>query len=77
MKTRTQFSEPEPEDFTITDRPRGGYDVGVVEGDFLGNFKTYSEAQLAIREKMTADQFWPNVWMIDDHGGVELLQLTV
>jgi hypothetical protein len=75
MKTE-QHNEPEPEDYTITDRPRGGYDVAEVEGKFLGNFKTYSEAQLFIRGKMSADQFWPNVWMIDDHGGAELVQLT-
>jgi hypothetical protein len=79
MKTQTQFSEPEPEDYTISDcGPLGSlYGVGQVEGKYLGTFKTYSEAQLAIREKMTAEQFWPNVWMIDDHGGASLLQLTV
>jgi hypothetical protein len=69
--------EPGPEDYTITDRPRGGYDVAIVEGKFLGNFKTYSEAQLAVRADMDASQFWPNVWTISDHGNAELVQLTV
>jgi hypothetical protein len=68
---------PEPEDYTITDTPRGGYNVGVVEGKFLGNFPTYSDAQLAVRADMDANQFWPNVWTISDHGNASLVQLTV
>jgi hypothetical protein len=69
--------EPEPEDYTIADNTRGGYNVGIVEGKFLGNFKTYSEAQIAVVEDMKANQFWPNVWTISDHGNAELVRLTV
>ncbi len=69
--------EPEPEDYCITDVVRGGYDVGIVEGKFLGHFNTYSEAQIAVVADMTASQFWPNVWSISDHGNAELVQLTI
>ena len=67
---------PESEDYIIGDEPRG-YFVGVVEGKSIGHFKTYSEAQLAVRADMDASQFWPNVWHISDHGNAELVQLTV
>jgi hypothetical protein len=80
MTTQTDIEtpfEPEAEDYTIADNTRGGYNVGIVEGKFLGNFKTYSEAQLAVHDDMSANQFFPNCWFISDHGNCDLVQLTV
>ncbi|MBT9260175.1 MAG: hypothetical protein KM310_10575 [Clostridiales bacterium] len=65
--------EPAPEDYVIYDAPGGGYDVGVIEGEFVGSFKDFDEALAAIRAKMDREKFWPNVWLRDDHGGMELL----
>lgn len=64
---------PSAEDYTITPAGELGskYGVGQVEGDFLGEFVEWDDAAKAIRDKMEKEQFWPNVWFIDDHGGVE------
>jgi hypothetical protein len=35
-------------------------------------FDTEDKAAKAIKEDMAAQQFWPNVWREDDHGGVAL-----
>lgn len=64
---------PAPEDYTITPSGELGskLSVGQVEGDFLGEFAEWADAAKAIRDKMEADQFWPGVWFISDHGNVE------
>lgn len=71
-------NQPEDElregDFVISDGRSKHWAVGVHEGRFLGEFDTYSEARRAIEDKMDADQFWPNVWDLSDHGNLSLAE---
>lgn len=66
------------EDITISDSgPLGSlYSVGIVNGKFIGEYKTRDAAETAIRTWMEENQFWPNVWIISDHGNAELVILT-
>jgi hypothetical protein len=66
---------PEPEDYAIS-YGRGGYGVSQIEGKFLGSFRDRDDAEDFIAEQMQTDQFFPNVWFIDDHGGANQLYLT-
>ena len=65
---------PQDDDYTIT--PAGSlggcYAVGIITGPFIGQYVELDHAERAIRDRMEADQFWPNVWDISDHGNVSL-----
>jgi hypothetical protein len=68
---------PAPEDIAIQDGRRG-YDVGVIDGgsrDFIGNFVEIDDAEKAIKNYMKKNNYYPNVWFIDDHGGYELYRM--
>jgi hypothetical protein len=67
---------PEPEDYVISDTgPLGTlYSVGIIEGKHVGVFPTLQAAIAAISEDMEDSQFWPNVWIEDDHGGMRLAE---
>jgi hypothetical protein len=39
-------------------------------------FDTEEEAVKAIKKDMTAQQYWPDVWREDDHGGVALYNIS-
>jgi hypothetical protein len=71
--------EPEPcaEDYAISDSGTLGslYSVGIVEGKFLGEYKTLEEAEAAIRADMEGSNYFPNVWMISDHGNAHLISI--
>jgi hypothetical protein len=64
--------QPEPEDYYMWDSgPLGSMtSVGVVGGDFIGQYHDFDNALTAIRLQMDKDQFWPAVWYRDDHGGL-------
>jgi hypothetical protein len=64
------MDEPQEDDGFIQDNTRGGYDASV-EGKFIGNFGDVDEAYLAIKSEAGPNWF-PNVWFVDDHGGIEL-----
>jgi|GEM_PF-5071187 len=49
----------------------GGYNCRQV-----GQFAEYDEMLAAIREDMNREQFWPNVWYVNDHGNTDLLRLV-
>ncbi len=61
---------PEPGDYTITPcGSLGGMSgVGVIEGKFIGEFDCDTEAIVAIRRIMDEEKFWPNIWIVSDHG---------
>jgi hypothetical protein len=40
-------------------------------------FSTEAEAVKAIKEDMAAQNYWPNVWIADDHGGLSLYDTEV
>ena len=64
--------QPDEDDGFIQDNTRGGYDASV-EGKFIGNFGDVDEAYLAIRDE-AGPNFFPTVWFVDDHGGMELFK---
>lgn len=69
-------NEPDPEDYIISDAGRlgGNYAVSEYEGRHLGEFEEWDEAIAFIKSKMEKDQFYPDVWYVDDHGGIELVR---
>ena len=66
---------PAPQDIVITDIPRGGWSVGEVEGEYVGTFTELDEVEAVIKAKMEADSWWPNVWIVSDHGNVSLYHM--
>ncbi len=59
---------------TISDRPRGGYDVSA-EGSRVGHYTEYQDALQAVAEQMAREKYYPNVFYVNDHGNVDLLSL--
>jgi uncharacterized membrane protein (UPF0127 family) len=63
--------EPEEDDIFIQDSgPLGSRTSVSAGGKFLGEFKTEEEAEEAIKEWMEANQWYPNVWKVSDHGNI-------
>lgn len=58
--------------FTISDGRRGGYDV-VHEHKHVGHYEDMDEALDAIEEEMERSKFYPNIYYVNDHGNVDLL----
>ncbi len=72
---------PEQGDYSISDcGPLGSqYYVGIVEGHSKGDLGVFNEWEAclqAIVDRMEAEQFWPNVWRVSDHGNISLVNLT-
>lgn len=42
-----------------------------IGGKYLGTFADDEEAEQALKSYMEKSKFFPNVWFVDDHGGVE------
>lgn len=62
------------EDAFIVDKPRGGYDVSI-GGKFIGNFDDLDDVEKALRIWMKKNNWYPAVWFVDDHGGVDMYTL--
>lgn len=66
--------EPVDGDFTIT--PCGSLGcmsgLGRIEGNFVGEFNCDDDAVDAAKQIMQDEQFWPNIWMVSDHGNWSL-----
>jgi hypothetical protein len=60
--------EPEEGDIVV-DESRGIYEVG---GRWSEDFEDWDQAARVVKEKMERDQYWPNIWQADDHGGYTL-----
>jgi hypothetical protein len=72
-----EFTEPQAGDYIMSDSGALGSrtSVGIFEGgskSFLGEFKSEEAAMYAIKKDMDAHNFWPNIWYLDDHGGVTI-----
>ena len=66
------FSEPQDDDYQVSD-VRDGYYV-----DQLGEiFADLDDAAEAIRLDMAANQCWPNIWRVNDHGNIDLCALEL
>ncbi len=67
----------EPGDFTLYATGALGGLTGVAiheEALGLGVFADEAHAERAILKRMEEEKFWPNVWWLDDHGGLMLLR---
>lgn len=66
--------EPEEGDYVMFDSgPLGSRtSVSIEGGGYLGECASEDEAAEKIRRRMDREQFWPNVWYRDDHGGFHL-----
>lgn len=58
----------------IGDARGGGYDVAF-GGKHFAHFVEMNDALAAVVVKMDEDQFWPNVFIVNDHGNVDLVVL--
>ena len=68
--------QPDPEDaYLRPSGPLGALTSASLAGVFLGEFDTTQQAEQAIRAEMDRTRFWPNVWWVDDHGGLTLWPL--
>jgi hypothetical protein len=69
-------AEPTEEDFTITPTgPLGGLSaLGRVGGKFVGTFDCDDDAVREARRLMTVEQWWPNIWIVSDHGNWNLYE---
>ena len=68
-------SEPDEDDYTISDARGGGYSVAQ-SGKWLGDFRERDEAEEFIRSHGNGSHFWPNVWVISDHGNAHLIEFA-
>lgn len=58
--------------YVISDSRRGGYDVAH-EHKHVGHYEDMDEALDAIEAEMKRSNFFPNVYYVNDHGNVDLL----
>lgn len=58
----------------IKDRVRGGYDVSA-EGRFVAHYDDWDKTIRAIAVQMEKEQYWPNVFFVNDHGNVDWLNI--
>jgi hypothetical protein len=73
----TEYEEaagPNPEDWITEDYVTWTQ----VEGNWKDRFVVPDgeEWNVALQARMEADSFWPNVWYLDDHGGLMLLDVS-
>ena len=73
-----QNDEPQDEDITISDSgPLGSlYSVGIVNGKFLGEYRTWEDAITSIKTWMEGNNFFPTVWRISDHGNANIVEIN-
>ena len=62
------------DDYVITDCGRLGSMYCCNQG--IGQYAEYDELLQAIHDDMERQQFWPNLWYVNDHGNVDLLCLV-
>jgi hypothetical protein len=60
------------ESYVITDARRGGYDVRQ-GGKSVGHFKDKDEALEAIDERMEKENFFPNIYYVNERGNTDLI----
>lgn len=67
----------EPEDYVLYDSgPLLSRTSVAAEGKFIGEYPGLVEALKAVRLRMSNENFYPDVWYIDDHGGTTLVRMT-
>lgn len=68
-ETFDEPEEPDDEDAILSDSgPLGRKTSASIGGKHLGEFDDEEEAKEALRDWMTKNNFYPNVWRLSDHG---------
>lgn len=70
--------EPEPDEYDafFTDSgPLGSKTSVSCNGEFVGEFDSYEDAEKALVEYMQANKYFPNIWQVSDHGNHHLTTL--
>lgn len=66
-------TEPEKGDYVVDGLTV--FEVGGKHGGAVGSYKTWGELATALKDRMEDENWWPNVWLQDDHGGYTLTTL--
>jgi len=66
-----EFSPSEEDAYVKPTGNLGGLYSLSVSGKHLGNFVEWDEVEEALREWTEQNNYYPNLWIIDDHGGME------
>lgn len=61
------------DDFIISDARRGGYNLGSQDYGFIGEFSDWDDAVKAFQKWTKKNNYYPNLWYVNDHGNAELL----
>ena len=71
-------TEPEEGDYVITPSGPLGSRLAISQHGikYLTEVSEFEDADDFIHAQMEKDQFWPSVWFVDDHGGVQPYTLT-
>lgn len=68
--------QPDEEDIFFSDSgPLGARTSLVAGGKFLGEFSDFEEAEEAALKWVEKSNYYPNAWIVSDHGNVELYSL--
>ena len=67
------LDEPDERDGFIQPAPHG-YAVSL-EGTYRRTVDDHDAAQRALREEMDRDLYWPDCWLVSDHGNYHRLTL--
>jgi hypothetical protein len=70
---QTMLNDLETGECAIFDDSRSGPTVVRFNGQELGRFSDFNEGLAAVNAAMEAAQFWPNIYHVNDHGNVSLL----
>ena len=62
------------ESYVISDERRGGYSIGL-SGRYLGARDTWKDTLKFIVEHSIKSGYYPNVYYVNDHGNVDLLEI--
>ena len=61
------------DDYKLTPCGQLGCKIAVSTHKFIGEFPDEQSALSHIAELMEADQYWPDIYWISDHGNVSLM----
>ena len=73
VEEEAQAPDIQDDDYVITDGRGGKYEVAKIG---FSSAEMY-EVMQAIARDMEKNRFFPNVWLINDHGNVDLLAFDV
>ena len=69
--------KPEEDDAIFTDSgPLGSKTSLSIGGKHIGEFNSHEEAEKALVEWINHHKYYPNIWIISDHGNAHKTQLS-